>query len=398
MFFCLILLVAWCFVPAAFAADDDDDDEEEEDPWGEAKLDHELNVAWDYPSEYIARPLNYSKRVTEFGIRFDQKYARHYFDDEGDLVEGSFKTKKQTFELFLGMGFSDNWSLAITFPFVYKKTKVFEGNQNYRLGRDNTYGALFEEATVDFVDNHELWKVWEADLPSMGDVRLWSGYSVYRKMDPRTTSVILEVEVKFPTGDDNPRRGGEVRNHLTTGQTDSYLGVGFKQQAWKFAFEAHGGYNIRWKSSTKYSAGKVDLGDQLLGDLEVMFQIPEVAPLWSNINVGGVVQYMGRMDFGVEIDGKKPMFTYIEDNLGHEVNLEDAPGSLISAGPKVVYESPITRWTGWFDEVLFSMDIPISGQRTFLVQSKSSYLPPWELETYEGVGVTYSLGVIKRWQ
>lgn len=397
LFLCLIFLIALSMTPFAFAEGEDEGDEEE-DPWGEASIDHELNVAWEYPSDYIAQPLNYSKRVTEFGITFSQKYSRFYFDDASELVEGSFKTKKQIFDLYFGMGFSDNLTVAVTFPFVYKKTKVFEENQNYRLRRDNTYGYLFEESFIDFFENHELWKLWEADLPQLGDIRLQAIYSVYRKLDPRTTSVVVEMETKFPSGNDNPRRTGKVRNYMTDGNTDSYLGAAVKQQLWKFAFEAHAGYNLRWKADTKYSPGTIDFADRIQADGEVVFAIPEADPLWDTINVGAEVHYMIRPDVNFKAAGRKVFSTYVKDNKGNEIELEDAPGSLLSVGPKVVYEAPIGWITHLFDEVNFAMDIPIMGQNSLLTRSNTYYNPPWELESYEGVGITYSVGVLKRWQ
>lgn len=394
MLFCLITLFLLLMTPIAIAADDDEEDDQE-DPWGDAAIDHKLNAGWDYPSDYIAQPLNYSKRVTEFGFGFSQMSSRHYYDDNSELVEGSFRSRKQVFEFFLGMGFSDNWSIAVTFPFVYKKTKILEGNQNYRNGGDNTYGYLFEESFVDYLTNHEIWKLWEADLPQLGDVRLWTCYSLYRKLDPRTTSLILEVEAKFPTGNDNLRRGGEVRNFVTTGNTDTYIGLGFKQEAWKFAFEIHGGYNWRLPANTKYSAGEIDFGDQVLADGEVVFEIPAAEPLWSELNIAAFFHYMGRYE-NVSLGDRDIMNTYVEDNLGNEVKLDDAPASLLSVGPKLVWQHD---WLSkLFDELSFEMDIPIAGQNSFLVPSHSLYLPPWELESYEGVGITYSIGLLKRWQ
>ena len=398
LFFCLILIIGLMLTPFAFASDDEEDDESE-DPWGDARIDHELSTPWEYPTDYIAQPLNYSKRVTTFMFGFSQNYSRHYFDDESELVESSFKIKKQIFSLQLGMGLTDNWSFGLIFPFVYKKTKIFDGNQNYRVRRDNTYGYLFEEGLVDFFDNHELWKLWEADLPQLGDVRIWANYSVFRKLEPRTTSIVLEMETKFPTGNDNPRRTGKIRNYLTSGNSDSYFGVGIKQQLWKFAFTWHGGYNLRWPANTKYSAGTVDFGDQLLTDLEIVFAIPEVEPLWKTINVGGQVHYMTRPDIDVfKVAGRKAFTTYIKDNSGNEVALDDSPGSLLTVGPKVVYQSPKWWIAKVFDEVHFSMDIPLMGQNSFLVSSKSYFLPPWDIESYEGVGITYSIGLLKRWQ
>ncbi|MCZ7584791.1 MAG: hypothetical protein M5R36_16475 [Deltaproteobacteria bacterium] len=313
------------------------------------------------------------------------------FDENGDLVKGTFVTKKQVLELSYGLGITNRWSAGVRFPFVYKKTKL-DGPEavNYRRGRNNVYGTLFEEAFVDYVDHHELWKLWEADLPTLGDVEVWTNYSFYQKLEP-TTSFVLEVLYKAPTGNDNPRRGNEVRSYLTTGTPDTYVGLGFKQEAWKFSFAAHGGYNWRMEASTKHSAGTVDLADEAKGDFEVAFQMPEVDPFWGSFAMIGTAHYKQRL-----------WNSRITDNQGNVTIMEDTPGSLLTVEPKLqINEFPLLEdipvlslMSKW--ESFFSADIPVSGQRTFL--PRSEYQPPWDLETYEGVGITYSLGLIKRWQ
>ena len=400
LFFYLIVIIGLAMTPFALAADDDDEeDDESEDPWGDAKIDHELNKGWDYPDVYIEQPLNYSKRVTEFAFGFSQKYTRHYYDEVGDLVAGSFKTKKQIFSFYFGMGFTDNWSVSIMFPFVYKKTKIFDGNQNYRQKRDNTYGYLFEEGLVDFFDNHEIWKLWEADLPQLGDVVIHNSYSVFRKMEPYTTSIVLELDIKFPTGNDNPRRGDTVRNYLTAGNTDSALGIGIKQQAWWLSFEFHFAYNIRWPAATKHSAGELDYGDQLLGEFELAFQPDSGWSYLDSLVLAGAVHAMARpLSEDFRFAGKKAFSTYLKDNAGNITELDDAPGGVLSVEPKIIYMAPVTWLTHLFNEVHLGMDIPVYGQRSFLVSSKSNYLPPWDIEGYEGVGITYSFNLIKRWQ
>lgn len=375
---CLVVFVMTLLLPP-WAMAEDDDDEGDENPWGDAAIDHELNVGWQYPSVYIERPLVYSKRVTEFAFSFDYRYVHHYWDDDGNLVEGSFKTKKQTFNIFFGMGVSDNFSFSVNWPFVYKKTMVFSGNQNYRLGRNNTYGVLGEEAIVDFLDHSDPWKLWEADLPWLGDVTMRFAYSVFRRLDP-TTSIVIESLVKWPTGNDNPRRTGHLRNYLTTGNTDWYNGLAIKQQAWKFAFELHGGYNYRMPADTKFSPGHLDIGDQVLGDFEIAFQMPELPPIWDTFAIIGQAHYMHRL-----------FESTIIDNLGNEHNLDDAPGYELTVTPKLIF----TRGSG---DLWFAMDVPLQGQNSFLVFSRSMYLPPLELESYDGVGVTYTVGISKRWQ
>jgi len=391
----LRVLILTCFFLSivfsgfVFAADDDADDdteEEEEDEWGDAKLDHELNIPWDYPKEYTKRPLVVSKNVTEFGATYSFMYAEHYFDENGELKKGSFQSKKQVLDLALKIGVTDRLTVKVNFPFVYKKTRITDpDNQNYRLGRSNVYGTLAEDALVDFLDNHEIWKLWEADLPTLGDVNIWSAYSLYQKLDP-TTSFTFEFNYKTVTGNDNPRRGKEVRSFLTTGTFDFYGGLGFKQEAWKFSFEGHGGYNYRVKGPTKYSSGTMDLADQVKGSVGVAFQIPEVSPFWDTWAFIGEAHYMQRL-----------WNSRVTDNFGNTKIIEDTPGYSLTVVPKIM----MTDLFGWevpLSEGFFSAEIPVAGQRTFLVQSRSSYLPPWDIEGYEGVGITYNLGLIKRWK
>lgn len=415
---CLVLALAFVlfFAVASWANDDDpkdqdypepedepggeDGDEEDEDEWGDAKIDHQLNVGWEYPAEHVQRPLVYPRHVTEFGMIFDYKFARHYYNDDGELIEGSFQTKKETLNLFLGMGFTDKWSMRINFPFVWKKTKITSTqNQNYRAGRDNVYGYLAEEAVVDYFDHHELWKLWEADLPQLGDVDIWMGWSPFR---PKTleedadymTSWIWEVDYKAPTGNDNPRRGNEVRNFLTDGTPDTYFGTAVKQMLWRFSLEGHLGYNWRMPASVKYLAGEIDFADQIKADGEVAFQLPEAAVRIMTANLfkdsGAIIlggHYMTRVTD-----------TEIKDKNGNTITVDDAPGYLASFEPQLILHG-YTGFFKWFSgDVVLSADVPMAGQNSFFVASRSSALPPFEVESYEGVGITYSLGLIKRWQ
>ncbi len=379
---CLVVFMLSLSLPIMAAAEDDDDDDDEGDdnPWGEAAIDHKLNVGWQYPSDYVEQPLVYSKRVTEFGFSYDYRYAHNYWNDNEELIEGSFKTKKQTFNIFLGLGLSDNLSVSLNWPLVYKKTKVFPGNQNYRTGRTNTYGALLEESFLDFMDHSDPWKIWEADLPTLGDINMWTAYQFFNRTDPMT-SLAVEMLIKWPTGNDNPRRTGELRNYLTSGNTDWYAGLAAKQQAWKFAFELHAGYNYRMPADTKFSPGKLDLADQVRGTFEVAFQMPKLDPFWNSFAAAVETEYYYRL-----------MPTTIEDNLGNEHELEDSPGYELSVKPKLIYSYK----PGW--DLHLGMDVPVAGQNSFLVFSRSLYLPPLELESYDGVGITYSIGLVKRWQ
>ncbi len=376
---CLFVFVLALGLPTLVLAEQSGDDGGNPNPWGDASIHHRLNVGWEYPSDFVARPLVYSKRVTEFGFSYDYRYVHNYWDSDGNLVEGGFKTKKQTYNLFFGMGLSDNWSVSFNWPFVYKKTIIYPGGNNYRLGRTNTYGALLEDAVVDYFDHHDAWKLWEAQLPQLGDVVMWTGYQFFHRLDP-TTSFIGEFRIKFPTGNDNPRRTGHIRNYVTDGNTDWYTGLAIKQQAWKFSFALHAGYNYRMPADTKYSPGKIDLGDEVQGNFQLAFQMPGLKPLWDTFAIIGDADYITRV-----------MKTTVIDNLGAKQTLDDVPGSSLYVRPKISF----TLGDG---DLWIGMNIPIMGQNSFLVYSRSLFLPPIELESYDGVGITYSIGITKRWQ
>jgi hypothetical protein len=213
----------------------------------------------------------------------------------------------------------------------------------------------------------------------MGDVVLWTAYQFYMHLEP-TTSFVGEFRLRFPTGNDNFRRTGHIRNYLTNGNTDWYGGLAIKQQAWKFSFALHAGYNFRMPADTKYSPGKIDLGDEVLGNFQAAFQMPVLQPLWDTFAIICDVNYMQRV-----------MATTVVDNLGNDQTLDDVPASALDVRPKLSF----TLGTG---DLWLAMDIPIMGQNSFLVYSRSMWLPPIELESYDGVGITYSIGITKRWQ
>ncbi len=380
LFGCVVLTFALASVLLAWAEDPQDKGGQgDENPWGTAAIDHKLNNGWEYPSDYVKRPLVYNRRVIEMTANFAYTYADDYWNDKGTLIAGSFKEKKETLNLGVGGGFSDNWSVAINFPFTYMKTVVEPGNQNYRPGRSNTYGVLGEEAFVNFLDRANPWKLWEADQPQLGDVNVWMAYQVFQRLDP-TTSIVVETNIKFPTGNDNPRRGSVVRNYITTGSTDWYGGLGIKQQAWQFAFEAHGGYNWRMPADTMYTPGRLDLADQVLANGEVALQVPWQAWIIDTFAIACAVHYTDNV---VESETR--------DNLGNRIKLGDYPGYRLDVEPKII----VQHGSDW--DIYFKVDIPISGENSFLVFSHSYYLPPYDIEGNEGVGVTYSLGLKKRW-
>jgi hypothetical protein len=72
--------------------------------------------------------------------------------------------------------------------------------------------------------------------------------------------------------------------------------------------------------------------------------------------------------------------------------LMDLPRSELSVEPKIIYQ-----WGPDLD-VYFNMNIPMMGENSFLVYSRSYYTPPFDIEGNDGVGVTYTLGLKKRWQ
>jgi len=108
--------------------------------------------------------------------------------------------------------------------------------------------------------------------------------------------------------------------------------------------------------------------------------MPALQPIWDTFAIIGDVNYMQRV-----------MKTTIIDNLDNEQTMDDVPGMALNVRPKLSF----THGSG---DLWLAMDIPVMGQNSFLVYSRSMFLPPIELESYDGVGVTYSIGITKRWQ
>ena len=65
---------------------------------------------------------------------------------------------------------------------------------------------------------------------------------------------------------------------------------------------------------------------------------------------------------------------------------------LLQLQPKVVYQ--VTPDT----DVTFDMYVPLAGKKSFLKMTRSFYVPPYDIESYDAVGITYSLGIITRFQ
>lgn len=359
---------------------DDDKKCEEEDKWGEYKLDWPLNVPWSYPSDYVSRPLNYSREVFALGIDFKYLYSDQYWDDEGKLIDAPFQIAKQTIGFYLGVGFTDVLTLEAYFPFTYKKTRVLKSsnNYNYRENDTNVYGTLFEEELYDYLDGGEGWDWWNFQLPLVGDFEFKMTYSLYRKLEP-TTSAAIQSFVKFPTGNDNPRAGKDIRNYITSGNTDWYNGLGFKQQFWKFDVALAGGYLWRMPSNTKYGYGTVDLADQLKAYGEFFFQMPQVKPFFKSFAIGVCADYYLRL-----------VNTEIDPVRGDKRELDDGGGYLLTISPKLVYQKGSK-------DIWASINIPFSGQSSLLGVTHNFFYPPYDIESYEPTGVSYAIGFVKRY-
>ena len=378
----MLVLVGWVFADEGGdnqeQQGDSEQEGEEEDEWGEYKLGIELNVPWSYPADYVKRPLNYSREVFAFGIDFTYLYSDQYWDDDGKLVDAPFQIAKQTFRIYLGVGFTDVLTFEAYFPFSYKKTRVLKGNYNYREDGSNVYGTIFEEAALDYLDGGEGWDWWNFQLPWLGDSEFRATYSLYRKMDP-TTSLVLQSFLKFPTGSDNLRSGRDVLNYSTSGNTDWYNGLAFKQQFWKFDVALAAGYNWRMPANVKYTPGEVDLADQLKAYGELFFQVPKVKPLFNSFAVGVCADYFLRLDN-----------TVIDPIRGPEIELDDGGGYLLTVTPKLIYQK------GGKD-LWVAVSIPFSGKTSLLGFTHNFFYPPYDIESYEPTGVSYAIGFVKRY-
>ena len=357
---------------------DDQNKGEEENKWGEYKIDWPLNVPWEYPSDYVARPLNYSREVFAFGIDFNYTYSDQYWDDKGKLIDGPFQIAKQTMRFYFGVGFTDTLTFEAYFPFSYKKTRVLSGNYNYRDYESNVYGTLVEEEMFDYLDGGKGWDWWNFQLPLVGDFEFRMTYSLYRKLEP-TTSLALQSFVKFPTGSDNMRDGRNVRNYITSGNTDWYNGLAVKQQLWKFDVAAGGGYLWRMPANTKYGDGEVDLADQLKAYGEVFFQVPQVKPIFKSFAIGVSAEYYLRL-----------VNSELKPIRGNTEELEDGGGYLLTISPKLLYQKGDK-------DIWASVSIPFAGQASFLGLTHNFFYPPYDIESYEPTGVSYAIGFVKRY-
>jgi len=255
---------------------------------------------------------------------------------------------------------------------------------------DNTYGILLEEALIDYFTQSDGWTFWEFDWPWLGDIELEVTYEVFHKWDP-TTAIAIESIPKFSTGTDNIRRGETPRNYVTSGQTDWYNGVAVKQQFWKFSAALKAGYNWRLPSHTKYAPGKLDLADQLKIYAEIFFQVPEFPIIQIPLPI--INNFFQSFAIG---SGFKYTYRLTDSNLdpirGEEEDLSDGEGFLLEIMPKIIY-----NLSGATDLVV-GASIPIQGNGSFLKYTTSFYLPPYEIESYDAVGVVYSLSLTKRFQ
>jgi len=384
--FVAFLIMAFCGLVFADEGSGDDQDNgedekegEEEEEWGEYELEGvKLNIPWEYPSDYVERPLNYSREVFAFGIDFTYLYSDQYWDDDGKLIDGPFQIAKQTFRLYIGFGFTDVLTFEAYFPFTYKKTRILKGNYSYREHDTNVYGTIFEEAALDYLDGGEGWDWWNFELPQLGDSEFRATYSIYRKMEP-TTSLVLQSFLKFPTGSSNVRNGRDILNYTTSGNTDWYNGIAFKQQFWKFDVAVAGGYLWRMPAVVMYTPGEVDLADQLKVYGELFFQVPKVKPLWQSFAVGVCADYFLRLNSSV-----------IDPIRGPSVELDDGGGYLLTITPKLIYHK------GGKD-LWASVSIPFAGQTSFLGFTHNFFYPPYDIESYEPTGITYAIGFVKRY-
>jgi hypothetical protein len=255
---------------------------------------------------------------------------------------------------------------------------------------------------VDYVTGGEGWDWWNFKWPWLGDISLaftyepihkWYGDEfglTDRKKKLYMSSLAIESIPKFATGNDNLRRGTTPRNMIFSGQTDWYNGIAFKQQAWRFSFVVKAGYNWRLAAVTKYAPGLIDMADQVKVFGEVMFQIPSFPVLsppkwksgiWQSFAIGAGLRYAVRIGEST-----------LDPIRGEFEKLGDDGGYLMELTPKVVYQ--VTGTT----DITFDMSVPLGGKKSFLGLTNSFYLPPYEIESYDAVGITYSLGVQTRFQ
>jgi hypothetical protein len=224
-----------------------------------------------------AKGISLGKSVLEMGTGFRFIHATDFFNTSGKIDGGtfwediyedlndpnSFLGRKQksrnsymnkrydiyTWDLFWRFGFTENWTLWGTIPFVWS------AEDQFLEAADLTGGGNWNESrTADF---------------EIGDCQAGVLYQFYRKDDP-TLSLGLSLLWKLPTGNEAP---GEMDVNITgTGTTDVEISFLGRWQVMRYLSVGWAtGYNIRFPGTVQYlmdnhtgfTNAMVDLGDEL---------------------------------------------------------------------------------------------------------------------------------------
>jgi len=273
----------------------------------------------DVPKLIVERPLSLGRAVLELSLGVGYRSVDSVFDSDGG-VERSVKTISVAtkdilksmpeevtttytiMDVGVNFGLTNNLTLGFNIPFYFVGQTIDDFDsivaaENYPLLED----SLGDQ---------------EPSATNMGDATLWAIYQVWGKAAP-LSSLAVKLVLKTTSGNDsfgdvtsetmfNDEKGEwhpdtvefqEIKDSRTiltgTGQTDLALSLLFKQQFGPVAGTLEAGYNARFEDRVMYIpyllgntvgfTGKIDPGDEIFGNLELVVQPIEYVAIGADL-------------------------------------------------------------------------------------------------------------------
>ena len=219
----------------------------------------------DLPAREVERSLTMAKGWIEFSLGYDHKLGLGQWNDFGLDGQERGITKWDTARWTRQSEWLTlRWGIARRAEFWWKVSFEQAHLKNDALGT-NTRDSSF------------------------GDPIFGYRFTILQQDAPQR-SLVFESWMKFPAGDEGPGTylGGPLNVSqfvFTTGTTDWYFGLGFKQQLGPIGLTAHAGYEYRFSGLVQYLieidnyqfAGRMKPGDRFRADVEVLAQLGPVA-------------------------------------------------------------------------------------------------------------------------
>ena len=227
-------------------------------PSAEAQTFGAKTMRWALPTREVERSLKLSKGWVEFGFQYDHKIGLGAWSSDGSpeyFEHARFTMQTETLKVRYGLFPRAElwWDIPV------KQARL----TNDLLGTDISGSSI-------------------------GDPKFGYRFELFRTYTP-LTSVVLEFSTKGAAGKESGGSyiGGPANFSsivFTTGTSDWYFGAAAKRQVGPLAFTTHAGYTWRWAGVVQYLvelersqfAGRIDPGDLIRADLEVMAQLGPV--------------------------------------------------------------------------------------------------------------------------